>query len=1170
MTILNWLSSKAKRGKASRRKSSSRKRRRCLEALETRRLLAADPIAGNYSINEGESLSLAAVISGPDTPVAIEWDLDDDGQFDDASGASTIVHWRNLEELGIRDDGVYDIAVQATWVDSGGTTQFDVSTGQLDVSNVEPDAILLSGVEEVVHEGETATVLLFAMDPALADTEAGFLHSYDFDNDGTFEVVDTTETVQSFVTSTSPVQVVRAISVDKDGGVRESFLGVAVEEVAPTFNVNGGTAPTEGIPYEVDIQVNDPGNDQITSWTIDWGDGVSETFAGHEPTPSHAYAEDGQYEINVTVSYTDDNGLSSESLPPWTIEVTNATPFFTSLISSNDNPSNNSTTGLISLEGSFQDLGTQDIHLIVIDWGDGSSTILDESDLASDQFIRTHLYSQPGLYTITATVTDDEGASASFSTSAYYQFFDADGDGVDDANDLDGDNDGIPDSEEDIVATPEVTEWEQSGSGLNGGDGTIAYTYQAGSTTGWNESATSAPLSTLGFDDSFEFSFTVDQSSIRYLMIGINEAGTDDGSGGYADIDHAIYLSGNRFYVYRNGVYGGQFGRFSAGDTFAIRVDGGTLEYQRNGSTFESESVTPGLDYYVDSSAYNSNFSGTYSLSDVEVTNLDGSLPDLTDLDGDGVPNSEDLDSDNDGIADLYESGNAAAIALDANGDGFLDITEAVDSDSDGILDVYEGSDLNSNIGLEPVDTDGDGIVDLYDLDSDNDSIPDTVEARPSFGYVTNDGDVTDDDSDGDGVLDMFDVDSVFGSSYVNFMSPHADPNDIWDDIPDYLDSDSDGDGFDDIDESGIVPTYRFKYGITTAVNANYSDPDGDINAPLGSSAGLQNVDADSTDVDFRSFADIDADGVGDGIDIDNDNDGLLDSVEGQAPNGLVNQWTPTSGNAITMGNGTFAYSYVASQPNGWTQSVQSSDISELGYSDAFRLSFNVDQASVQYLMIGLNQAGTDDGTGGYQDIDHAIYLSGNRIYVFESSNYAGYFGQFSAGDNFAIEVDGATLRYLHNGNEFLSSGIDAGKDYFIDTSAYNANFSTNYTLSNIEVTNLDGSFAVSSDSENDGTLNHLDLDSDNDGESDLVESGLATTIVAADTDSNGSVSYSEALSWLQSNIDIGISTADANDDGLLDIFDSSVNTMLSSGTFGTTPVDSNNDGTPDFLDPTS
>ena len=45
----------------------------------------------------------------------------------------------------------------------------------------------------------------------------------------------------------------------------------------------------------------------------------------------------------------------------------------------------------------------------------------------------------------------------------------------------------------------------------------------------------------------------------------------------------------------------------------------------------------------------------------------------------------------------------------DTNGDGTLDLTEAVDSDGDGLMDVFENGDLSANTGTVAADTDSDG-----------------------------------------------------------------------------------------------------------------------------------------------------------------------------------------------------------------------------------------------------------------------------------------------------------------------------------------------------------------------------------------------------------------------------------------------------------------------------
>jgi len=108
----------------------------------------------------------------------------------------------------------------------------------------------------------------------------------------------------------------------------------------------------------------------------------------------------------------------------------------------------------------------------------------------------------------------------------------------------------------------------------------------------------------------------------------------------------------------------------------------------------------------------------------------------LRDSDGHGVPDVRDLDSDNDSLPDVLESGGR-------------------DEDEDSLLD------LDGTITSTPRDTDGDGTPDMIDTDSDNDGVKD-IAGTISRGLDGDGNGRVDDkvDTDEDGIPDAVDVES--------------------------------------------------------------------------------------------------------------------------------------------------------------------------------------------------------------------------------------------------------------------------------------------------------------------------------------------------------------------------------------------------------------------------
>lgn len=175
----------------------------------------------------------------------------------------------------------------------------------------------------------------------------------------------------------------------------------------------------------------------------------------------------------------------------------------------------------------------------------------------------------------------------------------------------------------------------------------------------------------------------------------------------------------------------------------------------------------------------------------------------LVDTDGDGIVNSEDLDADGDGIMDIIEAG-----GVDLNNDGMVDYqTEGdpstmLDVDQDGLMDGLDNVDNSSGEGevtngtpLPLYNTDNIGSPDFLDIDADDDGIVDNTEAQESLTYIA----PADSDTDEDGLDDAYDVDCTScGSVEGHVIGP---VNTGGSTLPDYRDTDSDGDGALDVIE---------------------------------------------------------------------------------------------------------------------------------------------------------------------------------------------------------------------------------------------------------------------------------------------------------------------------------------------------------------------------------
>ncbi|NBU81139.1 MAG: gliding motility-associated C-terminal domain-containing protein [Flavobacteriaceae bacterium] len=251
-----------------------------------------------------------------------------------------------------------------------------------------------------------------------------------------------------------------------------------------------------------------------------------------------------------------------------------------------------------------------------------------------------------------------------------------------------------------------------------------------------------------------------------------------------------------------------------------------------------------------------------------------------------------------------------------------------------------------------PKDSDGDGTADQNDLDSDNDSILDLVEAQgPTFLALSN----IDLNQDG--------IDDVFGAGIYPPDVPNADID--GDEVPNYLDLDSDNDGIHDLDEAGFNVTDTDANGVIDGVNFGTNG----LYNPLETAADSGIIKP------IYVLADTDTDGIYNAIELDSDNDLCNDVIEAgyldSNLDGLLGGTTPPTVNSNGLVTSGIGYgipnpNYITAAPIIINTQPQNSSACEL-QSVTFIISTNV-------INIYQWQLSTDNGVTWSVILNNATY----------------------------------------------------------------------------------------------------------------------------------------------------------------------------------------------------
>jgi len=383
------------------------------------------------TINENDSTTLSGSFTDPGTldthSVVINWG-------DGSSNTTLNLGWGVLTFSGVSHQYLDEPAsgsaytITTTVTDDHGASGSS-STG-VTVNNVAPANLQLSLSPATINENGATALSGSFTDPGTLDTHTVVINWGDGSSDTTVNLAAGVVTFsganhQYLDTPPSGSYAVSVTVTDDDGVSTSAGTAVTVLNVPPSNIALSLSAATinENDSTILSGSFADPGTLDTRTVVINWGDGSGNTtlslaagvltFGG----VSHQYldnpASGSTYTISVTVT-DKDNGSGSGSTA---VTVNNVAPANVQLSLSAPTINENDST---TLSGSFTDPGTLDTHTVVINWGDGSSSTVNLAAGVLTFSGVTHQYldeSASGSYAISATITDNDGASGSGSTS---------------------------------------------------------------------------------------------------------------------------------------------------------------------------------------------------------------------------------------------------------------------------------------------------------------------------------------------------------------------------------------------------------------------------------------------------------------------------------------------------------------------------------------------------------------------------------------------------------------------------------------------------------------------------------------------------------------------------------------------------------------------------------
>ncbi|MEP0459388.1 MAG: hypothetical protein ABJD45_12465, partial [Nonlabens sp.] len=498
-----------------------------------------------------------------------------------------------------------------------------------------------------------------------------------------------------------------------------------------------------------------------------------------------------------------------------------------------------------------------------------------------------------------------------------------------------------------------------------------------------------------------------------------------------------------------------------------------------------------GLPNYLDTED-NTGDSATY------IANADGSAtnyidvngngtPDIyenTDGDGDGVPNHLDLDSDNDGCSDANEAYNDPN--ADGGDGGEYGVGVPPNTNSDGTVTAATYSGTNSTVLTPDADIDGDGSVGVCDIDDDGDGNPDTTDPNPLVATTNSDSaTVVAGNSVTVDVLANDDFQPSANTAVVDTGNGSGNGTVLFNSLGQLIYTPL-------ASEAGSVVTVEYQVCNTGT-------------SPIICVSEIVSIMVNAAPLDS------DNDGIIDSVDLDDDNDGVLDENElkcSDSPSGFIdigstfpndNVSNPGSQSGLyvfegvsvnltyellnnanwnsgvgTANNGGVSGTYINFQPDGTNFPASAMYPDDAGSIDVALYTFDVVSDliyNVEFKWGGLDNNDRVDFIAQYNGVEVPVKLSvinalDTGIVIQGQSAVSSEAGSNAPNNSILVSVNGPVDKLI----------VVAGKE--------------DGAGSNVTMQFYEFSYCVVKDTDGDAIPDHLDLDSDNDGCDDVLESG--------------------------------------------------------------------------------